>query len=211
MDCTGSMSAWIKISKNKVIEIRDSIKSTYPKKTLRMAFVAYRDFGDKNQLEVQDFTTDAITMQTFISSLEATGGNDGPEDIAGGLEACKSLSWNSRAKLIIHICDAPPHGKKYHSIPDDYPDGDPRRRVPEDILYELQKAGMDYYLAKLDKKLDQMFEIFHKRCENLSSRRCKSEDFLPASVDRFVPLVESSISDTVSATEKRSGPVKPKF
>jgi len=202
MDCTGSMASWIKISKDKVVEIADSIKYQHPHLDLRLAFVAYRDFGDKKQIEYLDFTIYADEMKSFISTLNAEGGGDAPEDIAGGLEICKTLSWKSRARLIIHFADAPPHGKQYHNHSDNYPGGDPNDRIPEDILrYLSTELKVDYYFARLNGECDRMLEIFKQVYLNQDTNMKVVE--VGSSVDQFVPLVTQSVSASVSASIAR--------
>jgi hypothetical protein len=46
MDCTGSMSSWIKEAKDILISLIDKIKSIYLGFSFRVAFVGYRDFCD---------------------------------------------------------------------------------------------------------------------------------------------------------------------
>jgi hypothetical protein len=67
-----------------------------------------------------------------LASLRASGGGDGPEDIAGAFEGALEQDWASMTKWAILITDAPCHGKRYHSLKqDDYPDGDPHGRAVE--------------------------------------------------------------------------------
>lgn len=69
-----------------------------------------------------------------VQAIKASGGDDAPEDIAGALNRVHQFEWRSRTKLIIHIADAPCHGKKYHEgLEDSYPNGDPEGLVPEEV------------------------------------------------------------------------------
>jgi hypothetical protein len=63
--------------------------------------------------------------------LRAYGGDDGPEDVAGGFEKALEQNWTSKTKYAVLIADAPCHGSKYHDDQDDYPDGDPKGRQVE--------------------------------------------------------------------------------
>ena len=51
------------------------------------AFVGYRDYGDEDRVVVRNFVEkqNFQELQAFIGALEATGGDDAAEDIAGGL------------------------------------------------------------------------------------------------------------------------------
>jgi hypothetical protein len=55
---------------------------------VRATFIGYRDFGDQKRFEIQPFTEDIQKVREFISKCSATGGNDMPEDVAGGLKQC---------------------------------------------------------------------------------------------------------------------------
>ena len=79
-----------------------------------MSFLGYRDIKDKKRFEIKDFTDDFDSLENFISGINAEGGDDVPEDIAGALNQALNLSWRKNsAKFCILIADAPCHGKKY--------------------------------------------------------------------------------------------------
>jgi len=203
MDCTGSMSSWIKISQEKIVDIGDEMKKQFPNFNMRVAFIAYRDFGDgAKQLEKRDFNQDLKAVQTFISSMVATGGGDGPEDIAGGLENALKLSWESNTKLLIHFADAPPHGKgKYHEMEDSYPGGDPSGRVPENLAGKLAEKGVDYYFARLNDTCDKMMQLIKKEYSKTNAR-CEVMDIASAT-EKFFPSVVESISSSLRESMSR--------
>lgn len=72
-------------------------------------------------------------MKSFINGLQATGGNDCAEDVAGAFEEVLKMGWSCEAKYAILITDAYPHGNRYskNNSGDRYPAGDPSGRVPE--------------------------------------------------------------------------------
>ena len=47
LDCTASMGAWIQRSKETLKDIIDKVKADNPDLRVRVAFVGYRDFGDR--------------------------------------------------------------------------------------------------------------------------------------------------------------------
>lgn len=47
MDCTGSMQSWIDDCKKCLVDTIDMIVGTRPDMKVRVAFVGYRDFKDK--------------------------------------------------------------------------------------------------------------------------------------------------------------------
>jgi hypothetical protein len=58
------------------------------------------------------FSEDFAEIISFIKTVVADGGGDGPEAVLDGLAiAATDTHWDdSKNKLIIHIYDAPPHG-----------------------------------------------------------------------------------------------------
>jgi hypothetical protein len=50
-----------------------------------------------------DFTTDVGAFSTFLGTVEATGGDDAAEDIAGALNLACGLLWSSATRLIFHM------------------------------------------------------------------------------------------------------------
>ena len=76
--------------------------------------------------------------------MKPSEGGDTPEAVADGLfDARTKLSWERDAyKVLLLVGDAPPHGKKYNSIGDDYfPDGCPSGHDP---IEEVQQFRKDY-------------------------------------------------------------------
>lgn len=55
---------------------------------LHQALVCYRDYGDEPRLEIQDFVEKEgfQALQVMLDRLEAFGGDDAAEDIAGALD-----------------------------------------------------------------------------------------------------------------------------
>lgn len=43
---------------------------------------------------------------------------DEPEDVFTGLEMAMGVDWQSRVRAIVHIGDAPPHGRAFHDFQD---------------------------------------------------------------------------------------------
>ena len=60
---------------------------------MRLAFVGYRDFGDKVRFEVLNFTPSVEVFYNFCNKIDATGGKDTPEDVFGGLKEAIALNW----------------------------------------------------------------------------------------------------------------------
>ena len=55
-----------------------------------------------------------IYFQNRVEEINAYGGNDVPEDWVGAFKKLNtSIAWRNGTKLIIHIADAPAHGKLF--------------------------------------------------------------------------------------------------
>merc|ERR1719399_243326 len=129
------MSSHIKQCKKAISHIVKSIKESGCVLT-GVAFVGYKDWCDgDDHFEVLDFTTDISAFEAFVGKITATGGGDWPEDVLGGLwTALQRLSWNDAnagTRVLIHMADAPPHGRHFHNSRgrDDYPDGHPNDKT----------------------------------------------------------------------------------
>jgi hypothetical protein len=48
MDCTGSMRLWMDEAKKTLIKLIDSIQEKVKGRTIRVAFIGYRDFDDSD-------------------------------------------------------------------------------------------------------------------------------------------------------------------
>ena len=94
---------------------------------MRVAFVGYRDIGDKPEFSLHEFTDDVDKVKTYISSVGASGGNDFPEDVQGGFHKALNMNWEPHSiKTVFHIFDAPGHGKDIcDQGHDNYPKGSP--------------------------------------------------------------------------------------
>ncbi|KAL4477124.1 hypothetical protein ABPG72_008858 [Tetrahymena utriculariae] len=162
LDCTGSMGSWIQRCKTQIINILNTLKQQFSNSTFRAGFVAYRDHCDTNRIEKFPFISSKYeNLENFIGKLVATGGGDGPEDLAGGLfTAIHELSWISKTKNLFIIADAPCHGKKYHSTSDDYPEGCPKGINIEGLIETLAKRNIELSVLDINTSTNLMFSIF---------------------------------------------------
>lgn len=169
LDCTGSMGPFMEAAKNHLLAVADKLRCFFANSngnTLSVGFVGYRDHMDRNRLVLVHPTHDVNAVQRCIAKQHASGGNDIPEDIAGALSAAKSMftqSSEDAVKLILHIADAPCHGKKFHKLKaDDYPDGDPHGIDPCVELRDLASQNVNYvfcdaFSGSINKKMLGIF------------------------------------------------------
>ncbi|MHC4415990.1 MAG: vWA domain-containing protein [Planctomycetota bacterium] len=86
-------------------------------RTMRLAFIAYRDHDNKPVWEGHPFTADVVSIRQFLFRLRNTRGADLPEAVLDGLDACNRLAWTPRAtREIILIGDARPHDDDVDSV-----------------------------------------------------------------------------------------------
>lgn len=140
VDTTGSMKDDIRAVKDSLSEIVNSITARTKDLEIRFGVVSYRDHPpqDKSYVtKVFDFADNVKRVKKIIADLRPSEGGDTPEAVADGLhDARTKLSWEKDSyKVVLLVGDAPPHGKKYNSIGDDYfPDGCPDGHDPiEDV------------------------------------------------------------------------------
>jgi hypothetical protein len=163
MDCTGSMASWINAARDTVLEAAEQIRAASAGSEFRLAFIGYRDHGDKDQIVSVPFTTDIADVQARIRAMSAAGGNDTPEDVAGGLHAALQLAWNpSATSVVLFVADAPAHGKEWHdpALDDRYPRGDPNGRDPHQLVAALAERKIDMTVFKCSDNMDTMVKRF---------------------------------------------------
>ncbi len=79
-------------------------------RTMRLAFIAYRDHDNAPVWEGERFTDNINTIRDFLFKVRITGGADYPEAVYDGIAACRDLNWRKAAtRIIVLIGDAPPH------------------------------------------------------------------------------------------------------
>ncbi|MBN2228834.1 MAG: VWA domain-containing protein [Candidatus Thorarchaeota archaeon] len=145
VDTTGSMKDDIKAVKDSLYEIVNHITSRTKDLAIRFGVVSYRDHPPQDRsyiTKVFDFTENVKRVQKLIAELKPSEGGDTPEAVADGLhEARTRLSWDREAyKIVLLVGDAPPHGRKYNSIGDDYfTEGCPSGYDPIDEVQQLRK------------------------------------------------------------------------
>lgn len=143
-----------------------AMHSRFDRATLRVAFVGYRDFKDDPRFVVIPFTADIAGLRRSLESVPAFGGDDAAEDVAGGLDQVLQLPWprdeGGNINSVVHVCDAPCHGQRYHDIllSDAYPRGDPSGKNPETLMRTLASRGIDYTFLNVTKDTDQMVRLF---------------------------------------------------
>ncbi|CAI2170685.1 15953_t:CDS:1 [Funneliformis geosporum] len=163
LDCTGSMYRHIAAAKDCIMQVVSYMERTNPSIKIRVGFCGYRDHcdGDDN-FQIFDFTNSYEQFRNNISNeVSAKGGGDGPEDVLGGINAAiTQMSWLHTTRVIFHIGDYPPHGRRYTKMNDDYPEGDPNGLTAESVLEKMQSSNILYFFGKITNHTDEMLRIF---------------------------------------------------
>jgi len=162
MDCTASMEPWIQAAKDEIREIVRTTQETFPFTDFKVAFVGYRDHGDRERFITVPFTT-VDDLLGSIQHVHAEGGDDIAEDVGGGMNMARELNWaDADLRSVFHIADAPAHGREYHnaSVSDRYPRGDPAMNSPKNIIGSFSGLGVDYTFVRINDNTDKMIEVF---------------------------------------------------
>ncbi|WAO84773.1 Hypothetical protein NCS54_00199700 [Fusarium falciforme] len=175
MDTTGSMYSYIKAARDQVKRIMDDItKAFFNEAEVRIAVVGYKDHADKPNIQFLDFTTSIDDVRSFIDKFTASGGGDAPEDVLGGIDQAINATWKNQTRCIIHIADAPAHGRIFHDFSDsadDYPEpgSEPHRLTYQPLFKKMIDMNINYALLRIKNATDRMALTFMKEYAAISS------------------------------------------
>ncbi|CAG8680978.1 6815_t:CDS:1, partial [Cetraspora pellucida] len=165
LDCTGSMSPYIKAAKEHILKVASYVNSNNSNIKLWVSFCGYRDHNNHgDRLQLFDFTNSLEKFKMYITNeVTAISNDDEPEDVLGGLNAAiTEMTWSNATRVIIHIGDAPPHGGRFTNLYDEYPDGDPNGLTAESVLKKMQLKKILYYFGKINDSTDVMVNVFRE-------------------------------------------------
>jgi len=191
IDCTYSMDKLIDAAKKKSKEVIDKFIKKYPTMIFRVAFVGYRDFDDREQFNICDFTTDIQHVLTFIKDVIAYGGDDLAENLAGAFQETFRLSWMGDVMQIVLITDATPHGCEFHTATysDSYPDGDPSGLDPKMQIQLLASQRKGLYVLRIvdNPSIDIMLTVFSEAYARGRVPGCKANFIIGDVADQMKP------------------------
>ena len=114
IDATGSMGSAIRAATDRVTTIAAELRREHCCVDIKFGAICYRDpvdvTGEKH--EVQPFGT-IEDLHSFLKTIRATGGGDGPEDWVGALKHAIDFHWRQGTRTMIWIADAPAHGRRF--------------------------------------------------------------------------------------------------
>ncbi|KAF0541053.1 kinase-like protein [Gigaspora margarita] len=163
LDCTGSMSPYIEAAKEHILKVASYVNSHNSNFKFWVGFCGYRDhYNHSNRLQIFDFNNSLEKFKTYITNkVTAISNNDEPEDVLGGLNAAiTEMTWSNATRILIHIGDAPPHGRRFTDLYDYYPIGDPNGLTAESVLKKMKIKKILYYFGKINASTDVMLNIF---------------------------------------------------
>jgi len=125
LDCTGSMQPHIAAAKDCILQVLNYVKHVNPSIKPRVGFCGYRDHYNRfDRLQIFDFNYRYDQFTQYMQNVLPIGNDDLPEDVLGGLNAAiTQMNWKSDTRVLLHIGDYPPHGRRFSNIRDKYPNG----------------------------------------------------------------------------------------
>jgi hypothetical protein len=110
VDTTGSMGGLLDGAKRTVWSIASHIREVDKNADVHVGLVAYRDLGDAYVTKDFALTNDLDAVFANLSTFQADGGGDVPEDVDAALDdAVHKMQWRDGAKKMIFLVgDAPP-------------------------------------------------------------------------------------------------------
>ncbi|KAI0473284.1 hypothetical protein GGR56DRAFT_667436 [Xylariaceae sp. FL0804] len=166
IDTTGSMRPYIDTAKQQVAAIMDDVKAAFLNEAnVRISVVGYKDHGNTPNIEFLDFTSSADDVRRFLGQLKAVNGYDVPEDVLGGVQQALNASWRQHTRCVIHIADAPGHGRALHDFSerqDNYykAGSEPHRLTYAPLFKKLVQLNMNYALLRINNSTDRMALAF---------------------------------------------------
>ncbi|MFW9908085.1 MAG: VWA domain-containing protein [Candidatus Thorarchaeota archaeon] len=204
VDTTGSMKDDIRAVKDSLFDIVDKVVSKTEGLSIRFGIVSYRDHPPQDRTYVTrvfDFTSKIKDVHTEISRLRPSEGGDTPEAVADGLfDARTKLTWEKDAyKVLLLVGDAPPHGRLYNSLSDDYfPDGCPRGHDPCREVQDLVKdfgTTIFVFVLGCNPLVEQSFRKIASATENGEYYSLSRAHELPEAILRILEGVSDLIEE----------------
>ena len=105
-------------------------------------------------------------------------------------------------QVLIHIADAPCHGRQYHDIDDTYPSGDPAGIYHESMMKEVVRFNIDYWFGYIQKTYtDKMIGIFNDSLRSLSDQRLMIRQFDAVQPSEVGEAVHKSVTASIFGSE----------
>ena len=174
LDSTASMNCYSKDINKTILKIIHDLEKALSKfffeeiDVLKIGIVTYKDHEDEEKTYLTnietDLTSDIKNIKNILMNIQYIGGKDEPEAVLDGLNTVLTeINWRKNStKFLVHILDAPCHGKKYHNLEGDKIENCPKNLIYEDVLGNLRKKGINYFVIKINDTIDLMIQEFKK-------------------------------------------------
>jgi len=224
-DCTGSMTNLLEGAAAKMCQVKAFISAYLGcNSTVRFAVVAYRDYGYKEPVTVQDFTENGDLVSETLKNLRAHDDLlpgamcDSCEDVISGIQTAVDLDWSASARVLYLACDFPHHGRRFHDYVagftrqgqsyDDYLE-DPRQwNDTDEVFVKLADLCINLVCLKLYSHCDKMYRVF----EDLNQKYGAAEDMMVLSMtdtpSDFASCVMKSAMQSISQSFVKLGLIK---
>ncbi|CAG8463713.1 6459_t:CDS:1, partial [Racocetra persica] len=204
LDCTMSMSPYIEAAKAHILKVASYVNSNNSNIEFWVGFCGYRDhYNRSDRLQIFDFTNSLEKFQTYITNkVKTIVNNDKPEDVLGGLDAAiTQMTWSNATRVLIHIGDAPPHGRRFTNLYDEYPNGDPNGLTAESVLMKCRSKNILYYFGKINDSTDVMINVFREIIGEFPKFDLMTTEHNPeALVNKFCSATSSAIFSSITLT-----------
>ena len=161
-DITSSMEEYLNKFKDQIRNIIDKLSKKCPTAIIYVGFIGYRDLKDielgDEYIDI-DFTVNYNKLEKEIKEIEANGGDDIPEDIAGAFDMALKKKWEGDTRIALLITDSPCHGAEFHNLNEEEDKHLSDQKIKKKIR-EFKKKDISLICFKLTKNTDKMFEIF---------------------------------------------------
>ena len=177
IDSTASMNCYSKDVNKVILKIIFDLEKNLSKyffeeiDIFKIGIITYRDHDDEEKTyltNVQiDLTHDLKEIKNTINNINYSGGKDEPEAVLDGLNAVLNyISWREKStKFLVHILDAPCHGKKFNNLEGDKLENCPKNLNAEEILDTMRKKDIEYFIIKINDTIDMMIQEFRKNID----------------------------------------------
>ena len=217
-DITSSMEKHIRYFEKNFDSIFEKIKKNCHLSLIYTGFIGYKDIND---LELGDeyvdieFTLYHNKLKEKIKNIQAEGGDDIPEDVAGAFGMALNKKWNNGTNIIFLVTDAPCHGTKYHDLDqkvDNLKDNFPYEEYKDYKIEKIEKlvekiVVRNFNLICLDinhnntKKMFKMFEDKYKEKNKEKLFSISDDNFDKCVVNKVIELYNRTKEEIIKEIE----------
>ena len=217
-DITSSMEKHIRYFEKNFDSIFEKIKKNCHLSLIYTGFIGYKDIND---LELGDeyvdieFTLFHNKLKDQIKNIQAEGGDDIPEDVAGAFGMALNKKWNNGTNILFLVTDAPCHGTKYHdldqrvdNLKDNFRDeeyGDYKIEKIEKLVEKIVVRNFNLICLDINhnntKKMFKMFEDKYKEKNKEKLFSISDDNFDKCVVNKVIELYNRTKEEIIKEIE----------